>query len=166
MPVGHADYYAARAAECVLSGGMSARLFAEVREKRGLCYSVSVGHETFKDRGTYVGYAGTGSERAQETLDVTMAELRKLKDGVSEDEIDRVKAGLKSSLIMQEESTSARGGAIASDWYFLGRVRTTEEVQAAINALTPRSVVDYLGRCPIRDVMMVTVGPKPLTMPG
>lgn len=166
VPVGHADYYAARAAECVLSGGMSARLFAEVREKRGLCYSVSVGHETFKDRGTYVGYAGTGSERAQETLDVTMAELRKLKDGVSEDEIDRVKAGLKSSLIMQEESTSARGGAIASDWYFLGRVRTTEEVQAAINALTPRSVVDYLGRCPIRDVMMVTVGPKPLTMPG
>ena len=55
----HPHYYAARAAEGVLSGGMSARLFTEVREKRGLCYSVGVRHETFKDRGTMVGYAGT-----------------------------------------------------------------------------------------------------------
>jgi len=107
-PVGHPQYYAARAAEGVLSGGMSARLFTEVREKRGLCYSVGVRHETFKDRGTMIGYAGTGADRAQQTLDVTVGELRRLKDGVSEDEIDRVKAGLKSSLIMQEESTSAR----------------------------------------------------------
>src|SRR4051794_228741 len=83
VPVGHPDYYAARAAECVLSGGMSARLFTEVREKRGLCYSVGVRHETFKDRAAMVGYAGTGADRAQETLDVTMAELRKLKDGVT-----------------------------------------------------------------------------------
>ncbi len=110
VPIGHPDYFAARAAEGVLSGGMSARLFTEVREKRGLCYSVGVRHETFRDRGTMIGYAGTGPDRAQQTLDVTIAELRKLKDGVTEDEIDRVKAGLKSSLIMAEEST-ARGPA-------------------------------------------------------
>jgi predicted Zn-dependent peptidase len=165
VPIGHPDYYAARAAEGVLSGGMSARLFAEVREKRGLCYAIGVGHETFKDRGTMVGYAGTGADRAQETLDVTLAELRKLKDGIAEDEIDRVKAGLKSSLIMQEESTSARAGAIASDWYFLGRVRDSAEVQAAIDSLTPKLVTDHLARFPIRDVKIVTVGPKPLTVP-
>ncbi|HEY3788203.1 MAG TPA: pitrilysin family protein, partial [Urbifossiella sp.] len=93
-PIGDAEYYAARAAEGVLSGGMSARLFTEVREKRGLCYSVGVRHETFRDRGTMVGYAGTGSDRAQQTLDVTLSELRRLKDGVTDDEIDRVKAGL------------------------------------------------------------------------
>jgi predicted Zn-dependent peptidase len=164
-PVGHADYYSARAAEGVLSGGMSARLFTEVREKRGLCYSVGVRHETFRDRGTMVGYAGTGAERAQETLDVTMAELRKLKDGVTDDEIDRVKAGLKSSLIMQDESTSARAGVIASDWYFLGRVRSFDEIQAAIDGLTPRAVVEYLAHFPVKDVTLVTLGPKPLTMP-
>jgi predicted Zn-dependent peptidase len=161
-PIGHADYYAARAAEGVLSGGMSARLFTEVREKRGLCYSVGVRHETFRDRGTMVGYAGTGSDRAQDTLDVTLAELRRLKDGVTEDEIDRVKAGLKSALIMQEESTSARAGTIASDWYFLGRVRSFEEIQAVIDGLTPASILDYLEKYPVRDVTLVTLGPQPL----
>jgi predicted Zn-dependent peptidase len=164
-PVGHPLYYSARAGEGVLSGGMSARLFTEVREKRGLCYSVGVRHETFRDRGTMVGYAGTGSERAQETLDVTMSELRKLKDGVTVDEIDRVKAGLKSSLIMQDESTSARAGVIASDWYFLGRVRSFDEIQAAIDGLTPKVVVDYLAEFPVKNVTLVTIGPEPLKMP-
>lgn len=165
VSLGHADYYAARAAEGVLSGGMSARLFTEVREKRGLCYSVGVRHETFKDRGTIIGYAGTGADRAQQTLDVTMAELRKLKDGVTDDEILRVKAGLKSSLIMQEESTSSRAGSIASDWYHLGRVRTFDEIQAAIDGLTPRMVVEHLARYPVRNVTLVTIGPAPLMMP-
>jgi len=160
--VGAAEYYAARAAEGVLSGGMSARLFTEVREKRGLCYSVGVRHETFRDRGTMVGYAGTGADRAQETLDVTLAELRRLKEGVTEDEIDRVKAGLKSSLIMQEESTSARAGTIASDWYFLDRVRSFEEIQSAIDGLTPASILDYLEKYPVKDVTLVTLGPQPL----
>ena len=144
------DYYAARGAVGVLSGGMSARLFTEVREKRGLCYSVYATHETFKDRGTVIGYAGTRAERAQETLDVMVAELRRLKDGVTDDEVDRVKAGLKSSLIMQEESTSARAGSMATDWYYLGRVRTVDEIQAAIDGLTPATILEHLERYPVR----------------
>ena len=164
-PIGSADYYPARATASVLSGGMASRLFTEVREKRGLCYSVSAWHETFKDRGSMLAYAGTRAERAQETLDVTVGELRRLRDGVTDDEIDRVKAGLKSSLIMQEESTSARAGAIATDWYYLGRVRSFDEVQAAIDALTPAAVLDYLGRYPVTGLTLVTLGPAPLTMP-
>ena len=164
VPIGHPDYFAARAAEGVLSGGMSARLFTEVREKRGLCYSVGVRHETFRDRGTMVGYAGTGPDRAQQTLDVTLAELRKLKDGVTDDEIDRVKAGLKSSLIMAEESTGARASTIASDWYFLARVRSMDEIQAAIDGLTPTAVMAHLERYPVRDVTLVTLGQSPLTI--
>jgi predicted Zn-dependent peptidase len=164
-PIGSPDYYPARAAASVLSGGMASRLFTEVREKRGLCYSVSAWHETFKDRGSMLAYAGTRAERAQETLDVTVGELRRLRDGVTDDEIDRVKAGLKSSLIMQEESTSARAGAIATDWYYLGRVRSFDEVQAAIDGLTPAAVVGYLDRYPVRGLTLVTLGPAPLTMP-
>src|SRR5947209_8843280 len=125
---------------------MSSRLSTEGRDKRGLCYSVSAFHETFKDRGTMLGYAGTRSDRAQQTLDVTVGELRRLKNGVTDDEIDRVKAGLKSSLIMQEESTSARAGSIATDWYYLGRVRSFDEIQAAIDGLTSRTVTDYPDR--------------------
>jgi predicted Zn-dependent peptidase len=165
VPVGDPDYYAARAAAGVLSGGMSSRLFTEVREKRGLCYSVYAFHETFKDRGTMLAYAGTRADRAQQTLDVTVGELRRLKDGVTDDEIDRVKAGLKSSLIMQEESTSARAGAIATDWYYLGRVRSFDEIQAAIDGLTPAAILGYLERYPVRGLTLVTLGPEPLKMP-
>ena len=165
VPIGHPDYYAARGAAAVLSGGMSSRLFTEVREKRGLCYSVYAYHETFKDRGTMLAYAGTRSERAQETLDVTVAELRRLAEGVTEDEIDRVKAGLKSTLIMQEESTSARAGAIATDWYYLNYVRSFDEIQAAIDGLSPGEILGYLERHPVKNLTLVTLGPNPLIMP-
>ncbi len=165
VPVTDPDYYHARAAASVLSGGMSSRLFTEVREKRGLCYSVYAFHETFKTQGSMMAYAGTRAERAQETLDVTLAELRRLKDGIDPDEIDRVKAGLKSSLIMQEESTGARAGAIATDWYYLGRVRPFDEIQAIIDGLTPAKILGYLERCPVKDVTLVTLGPAPLTVP-
>jgi predicted Zn-dependent peptidase len=166
VPVTDPDYYHARAAAAVLSGGMSSRLFTEVREKRGLCYSVYAFHETFKTQGTMLAYAGTRAERAQETLDVTLSELKRLAAGIEDDEIERVKAGLKSSLIMQEESTGARAGAIATDWYYLGRVRPFDEIQALIDGLTPQKILSYLERCPVRNVTLVTLGPAPLTLPA
>jgi predicted Zn-dependent peptidase len=166
VPFGHPEYYSAQGAVQVLSGGMGARLFTEVREKRGLCYSVYASYQTFKDRACILGYAGTTNERAQETLDVTLAELHRLREGIAEDEVDRVKAGLKSSVIMQEESTSARAGAIASDWYYLGRVRPAEEIQSAIDALSAATIVEHVKRYPPRDITLVTLGPKPLSIPG
>src|SRR6516225_5336885 len=161
VPIGYPDYYAALGAVNVLSGGMSARLFTEVREKRGLCYSVWATYSTFKDRASILCYAGTTNERAQETLDVTLGELHRLQDGIEEEEVERVRAGLKSSLIMQEESTSARAGTLASDWYFLGRVRSFDEIQAAIDALTPQGIVEHVRRFPPQGFTIVTLGPKP-----
>jgi predicted Zn-dependent peptidase len=165
VPFGHADYYAAQGAVQVLSGGMGARLFTEVREKRGLCYSVYASYQTFKDRACILGYAGTTNERAQETLDVTLRELRRLEEGVAADEVERVQAGLKSSVIMQEESTSARAGALASEWYYLGRVRPLEEIQAAIDCLTPAAIVEYVRKYPARNCTIVTLGPSALKVP-
>jgi predicted Zn-dependent peptidase len=162
VPIGDRDYYAALGAVNVLSGGMSARLFTEVREKRGLCYAVWATYQTFKDRASVIAYAGTTNERAQETLDVTLGELKRLQEGIEEEEVERVRAGLKSSQIMQEESTSARAGTLASDWYYLGRVRSFDEIQAAINGLTPAGIVAHLRRCPPGDFTIVTLGPKPL----
>jgi predicted Zn-dependent peptidase len=164
VPIGHPEYYDAHAAVSVLSGGMSARLFTEVREKRGLCYAVWASYQTFKDRASVFCYAGSTNERAQETLDVTLAELERLKEGVEAEEVERVQAGLKSSLIMQQESTSSRAGSLASDWYYLGRVRSFDEIQAAINDLTPESIVRHLQRHPPRDYTIVTLGPKPLEL--
>jgi predicted Zn-dependent peptidase len=164
VPIGHDDYYAAQGAVNVLSGGMSARLFTEVREKRGLCYAVWASYQTFKDRASVVCYAGTTNERAQETLDVTLGELKRLQEGIEPQEVERVQAGLKSSLIMQEESTSARAGTLASDWYYLGRVRSFDEIQSAINALTPQGIVAHVCRYPPREFTIVTLGPKPLKL--
>jgi predicted Zn-dependent peptidase len=166
VPFGNPEYYAAQGAVQVLSGGMGARLFTEVREKRGLCYAVYASYQTFKDRACVMAYAGTTNERAQETLDVTVNELRRLGDGVAADEVERVQAGLKSSVIMQEESTSARAGALASEWYYLGRVRPLEEVQAEINALTPERIVEYVRQYPARDCTVVTLGPNALKFPS
>lgn len=162
VSVTHPQYFAARGTVGVLSAGMSSRLFTEVREKRGLCYSVYASHEGMKDRGTIVGYSGTRPERAQETLDVMLAEFRKLRDGVQQDEIDRTKAGLKTSLIMQQESTSARAGAIARDWYYLGRVRSFDEIQRELDSLTPQKVIDYADAFPFREPTVVTLGPNEL----
>ena len=66
---------------------------------------------------------------------------------------------------MQEESTSARAGAIATDWYYLGRVRSFDEIQAAIDGLSPRAVADHLDRFPAAGMTLVTLGPEPLVMP-
>jgi predicted Zn-dependent peptidase len=164
VPFGQPEYYAAQGAVNVLSGGMSSRLFTEVREKRGLCYAVWASYQTFKDRASVLCYAGTTNERAQETLDVILDELRRLEEGIEPEEVERVQAGLKSALIMQEESTSARAGSLASDWYYLGRVRSFDEIKAAIDALSPQAIVDHVKHYPPGDYSIVTLGPRALRL--
>ena len=92
IPYRHPDYYQAWGAVGVLSGGMSARLFTEVRERRGLCYSVYASYHTLLDRGGVFCYVGTSTQRAQETLEVTLGELVRLSRGVENHELDRLKA--------------------------------------------------------------------------
>ena len=121
VPYRHPDYFQAWGAVGVLSSGMSARLFTEVRERRGLCYSVYASYHTLRDRGGVFCYAGSTAERAQETLDVTLGELRRLGRGIEDHELDRLKARIKSALVMQQESSSARSTSVARDWYHLGR---------------------------------------------
>ncbi len=162
VPIGQPDYYNALGAVNVLSGNMSSRLFTEIREKEGLCYSVWASYQTLKDQARVICYAGSRNERAQRTLDLLLRELRRLVEGIQPDEVERVQAGLKSSLIMQQESTASRALSLASDWYYLGRVRSFDEIQAAVEALTPETIVAHLCRCPPRDFAIVTLGPQEL----
>src|SRR5438094_5228820 len=97
---------------------------------------------SLRDQGRVLCYAGTTVERAQETLDVTLAELARLGEGISEAELDRCKARAKSSLIMQQESSSSRASAIARDWYHLERVETLDEISAKIDALTVAALLE------------------------
>ena len=165
VPLTHPSYYRARLAVAVLSGGMSGRLFTEVREKRGLCYSVSARHHILKDRGTVLCYAGTAPERAQQTLDVTLNELKRLPEAISQEELDRAKIGLKASLIMQGESTTARSACAATDYYHLDRVRSLDEISDAVDAVTVSDLLDHLREFPPTDFTIVSLGSEKLEIP-
>jgi predicted Zn-dependent peptidase len=158
------DYYNARVATSVLSGGMSARLFTEVREKRGLCYAIGARYHGLKEAAGIACYAGTTPEKAQETLDVITAEFNRLIEGISEEEIKRARVGLKSSLILQSESSSSRAGAVGSDYYILGRVRSLDEIKNKIEQTTVDSVLTFLRNNKFEDFTVVTIGPKQITV--
>lgn len=165
IPYSNEEYFQSHGAIGVLSGGMSSRLFMEVREKRGLCYTVHASCETVRKWGSVVCYAGTTTERAQETLDVLVAELVRLSRGVEESELKRLKARIKSALIMVQESSASRSGQIAGDWYHLGRVRSLEELSTIIDGLTCDTINQFLTDHPPSDFHVVTLGEQRLEMP-
>jgi predicted Zn-dependent peptidase len=156
------DYYVARLAIEVLSGGMSGRLFTEIREKRALVYSVGASYSSLKGLGSVLGYAGTSNDRAQDTLDTYLAELERLAKGITPEELARAKIGIKASTIMSGESTSARAGAIAHDFFMRGRIRTLDEIKQAIDAITVDQVNAFLKNHPAGPFTIVVVGPKEL----
>jgi predicted Zn-dependent peptidase len=165
VPETHEDYYTARMVIEILSGGSSGRLFTEVREKRGLCYSVGAAYSSLKGIGAIFGYAGTSNERAQATLDCFIHELHRITEGVTEDELARAKIGLKASTIMSGESTSSRAGAIAHDYFMRGRIRTLDEIKDAIDSVTTERVNEYLKAHKPGPFTTVIVGPKELKLP-
>lgn len=162
VPETDPDYYVVRAAMEVFGGGMSGRLFTEVREKRGLCYSVWSGYTALKSMGAIMSYAGSSNERAQATLDCILGEIHRLEKGITQAELDRAKTGLKAGTIMQGESTTARAGAIAHDYFMRGRIRTLDEIKEEIDRLTVDQVNQYLGSHPPGPFTIVTVGPTKL----
>ena len=151
-------FYAARLALEVLSGGMSSRLFTEVREKRGLVYAVSAFPASVKGQGLLMAYAGTTKERAKETLAVMLQEMERLAEGVTEEELARARVGLKTALIMGDESIRARASSMARDLYMLGRVRPLSEIEAAIQGTPLAEVNAFLRAHPYRDPWVGLLG--------
>ncbi|MGA1980548.1 MAG: pitrilysin family protein [Sedimentisphaerales bacterium] len=160
------DYYNAIVAVSVLSGGMSARLFTEVREKRGLCYAVVASYHSLKEAAGIACYAGTTPDKAQETLDVIAGQFNRLGDGISEEEIERAKVGLKSDLVLQSESSGSRATGVGGDYYILGRVRSLDEIKNKIEQTTVDSVLGFLRRNRFKDFTVVTIGPKEIHPPS
>ena len=159
------DSYEASAALAILGSGSSSRLFSEVRERRGLCYSVSAGYHTLRDCAASICYSGTTAARAQETLDVILAEIGRLPGSLEAAELDRVKARAKSALVMQQESSAARAGSIARQWYHLGTVRRLADELARYDRLTVASIEAWLAANPPRDLSVVSLGREPLEVP-
>ena len=162
VPVSSPRYYDAWAAVSLLSGGMSSRLFTEVREKRGLCYAISASLSCLKDEARVMACAGTTPERAQETLDVMVAEILRLHEDITEEELQRCRARARSSLIMQQESTSSRASSLARDMYLLNRIVSLDQIHEHIRNVTLDSVREFILDHPPQDMALVTIGPAAL----
>jgi len=133
---GHAEYYPTMLLSTLLGGGMSSRLFQEVREKRGLVYSVYSFTAPAMDGGLFGIYAGTGESEAEELMPVTLEELRKVQRDVTEAELNRARAQVKAGLLMSLESTGSRCEQLARQMQVFGRIVPTAETVARINAVT------------------------------
>jgi predicted Zn-dependent peptidase len=164
IPDSHPDSILMQSALNVLSGGMGARLFTEIREKQGLCYSVHAGYASLKKVGAVFGYSGTSPDRAQRTLDSFLVELKRLSQGVTSEELERARIGMKSRVIMQGESSGARAGAIAYDFFHRGRTRTLDELRALIEGVTLERVNAFLAENPVKNLTVVTIGPQELNV--
>jgi len=130
------DYYTASVLSTLLGGGMSSRLFQEVREKRGLVYSIYSFASSYSDGGLFGVYAGTGEDEVAELIPVMCDEIVKVGGGVREDEVQRARAQLKASILMSLESTSSRCEQLARQVVIYGRPLPVAEVVAKVEAIT------------------------------
>ena len=153
-------FYPARLAAQVLSGGMASRLFTEVREKRGLVYAVYASPGAFRGFGYLAAYAGTTPKRAEETQAVLKAEIARLSEGVTEEELARAKIRTRSALVMQSESAQARAGGMVRDLFLLGRVRSLDEIEARVEAVTLEELNAFLAEHPYTEPWEGVLGPE------
>jgi predicted Zn-dependent peptidase len=156
---GERDYYPILLLSTLLGGGMSSRLFQEVREKRGLVYSVYSFSSPFLDGGLFGIYAGTGESEAEELIPVTLEELRKVQTAVTEQELARARAQVKASLLMSLESTGSRCEQLARQLQVFGRVVPIEETVAKINAVTTADVCRAAARLFRARPTLAVLGP-------
>jgi predicted Zn-dependent peptidase len=138
--------YALSVLDTLLGGGMSSRLFQSVREARGLAYEISAFQQGYRDAGLFGVSAGCSPERVQECVDVIVDEIdRLLQDGVTSDEVERTREHLKGNLTLVLESTYNRMSRLARNHLVHGRQISTEEVEAAFDAVDV-AAVDLLAR--------------------
>lgn len=166
-PEPHQDSILEKVVLGVLSGGMAGRLFSEVREKRGLCYSVNAGYRGDRDFGVVSAYVGTTPDKAQSALDVLMGELRRIstpEGRVTPEEFHRAIVGMKSGVVFSGESSGARAVSLASDQRKLGRPRTLEEITQKLDGVTLDQVNSYLATRRLGRMTVQTLGPRRLTV--
>jgi predicted Zn-dependent peptidase len=141
LPVGHKDIYSLIILNNILGGSMSSRLFQEVREQRGLAYSVFSYHSSYQDGGLLTIYGGTGSNQLDLLFETIQETVQKLKeDGITSKELQNSKEQMKGSLMLSLESTNSRMSRNGKNELLLGRHRSLDEVIECINNVTEDSV--------------------------
>lgn len=153
------DYYVASVMSQLFGGGMSSRLFQEVREKRGLVYSINSFTTSFNDTGVFGIYAGTGEEEVAEMMPVICEELARLPHDLSDDEVHRAAVQLKAGTLMSREKTSARCEQLANQVLIFDRPIPVSEVVAKIDAVTSDDIRRVTRRFLQSAPTLVSLGP-------
>ena len=153
------DFYASQLLSMILGGGMSSRLFQEVREKRGLCYSVYAFHWGFSDTGLFGVHAATGQADIAELVPVIMDELRKAGETISEEELNRARAQYRAGLLMSRESAASRASQIARQIMLYGQPIVMDELLDRLSKITTERLTDLSSRLFSSTPTVAGIGP-------
>ncbi|MCB1500638.1 MAG: insulinase family protein [Bauldia sp.] len=159
IPYGADDFYTAQILSSIVGGGMSSRLFQEVREKRGLCYSIYAFHWSFADTGIFGVHAATGPEDVAELMPVIVDELDRAAGEIADREVRRARAQLRAGLLMTLESPAARAGQLARQILLFGRIIPPDELVARIEAIDADRVRELAARIFGGVPTLASVGP-------
>ena len=153
------DFYASQVLSMILGGGMSSRLFQEVREKRGLCYSVYAFHWGFSDTGIFGVHAATGKGDIAELVPVILQELQRAGENIQAEELNRARAQYRAGLMMSHESAASRASQIARQMLLYGRPIGTDELVDRLSKLTVERLTDLSSRLFSTKPTVAAVGP-------
>ncbi len=155
------DFYATSVFSTLLGGGMSSRLFQEVREKRGLAYSIYSYLSSYIDGGLFAIYAGTGEGQVSELVPLVFDEIAKLTKGAPGDEIARARAQVKATILMSLESTSSRCEQLARQMIVFGRPLPVDEIVARIEVVDGAAIARVATRLMDSPPTLAGIGPAP-----
>lgn len=164
LPKGHPEFAVEQLLVGILSGGMSGRLFTEVREKQGLVYWVGARAEQLRGKGYIRVGAGTTPQRCQQTLETLLRELRRVGSDVTEDEVERARTGLIAQYETENDLTRARAALLSDDLFHFGAPIGLQERLDALRAVSVDDVADYARRLQLDRLCVATLGPVALDL--
>lgn len=166
LPKGHPEFAREQVLLGVLSGGMSGRLFTEVREKQGLVYWVAAWHEQMRGSGAIYMGASTTPERCEKTYRTLLREIERIAEDLTEDEVRRARNSLIAHAETEDDLTMSRAAGLSDDLFHFGRPRGLAAKLAAVRAVTLEEVEDYARRVPRDRLCLATIGPRRLELKG
>ncbi len=161
LPLDHQKIYVFQLVNTILGGGLSSRLFQEIREQRGLVYSVYSYHSSYHDAGLFCIYVGLSKQNVEPAMDLIIKEVRDIqKNGVTEVELRRAKDQLKGNLLLSLESVNTRMSRLGKSQLYLGKVVPPEEIVAKVEKVTGEDIINLANEMLRPELFSVaSVGP-------
>lgn len=142
----HSDYYKIQVLAMILGGGMSSRLFQEIRENQGLAYSIYAFNYSFKDSGLFGIYAGTTPDKAEQLINSVKQQIIKICEKINKKELDRVKTQFQAGLLMAKESTSSRMQKLGSDIISYNKIISNHDIIETIKEIKEKDILQLAGK--------------------